>query len=243
MFILYINDLPDCAMSASFGYLDNFKIVCNDPLVLNIDAKRIWNWCVKSSMAVNVSKTKILSVKGNAKVEVNGTVFEELAEMKDLGLKITSTLKWTENATNRCAKVLKALSSVKRNTSKITTKAIKLKPYQSFVAPFVSYGSSLRKPSKRDLKITESVQKKATAWILNPTEEYKDRLIFLHILPLSLYHELHIPLLLHKILTGKTDLQWKKFIRVKEKGQTGYASMKKYETKHFRRKNLNLTTS
>ena len=78
------------------------------------------------------------------------------------------------------------------------------------------------------------MQKKATAWILSPTQEYKDRLISLHILPLSLYHELLIPLLLHKILTGKTELQWKKFISVKEKGQTRYASMKKYESKQFR---------
>ena len=42
-------------------------------------------------MPVNVLKTKILIVKGNAKVEVNGTVLEETAEMKDLGLIITST--------------------------------------------------------------------------------------------------------------------------------------------------------
>ena len=33
MFILYKNDLPDCAMSASFGYADDYKIVCNDPLI------------------------------------------------------------------------------------------------------------------------------------------------------------------------------------------------------------------
>ena len=87
---------------------------------------------------------------------------------------------------------------------------------------------------KKDLKIIESVQKKATAWILSPTQKFKDRLICVHILPLSLYHELHIPLLLHKILTGKTDLLWKKFIRGKEKGQTRYASIKKYESKQFR---------
>ena len=66
----------------------------------------------------------------------------------------------------------------------------------------------------------------------------QSRLISLHILPLSLYHELHIPLLLHKILPGKTDLQWKKFIRVKEKGQTRYASVKKYESKQFRLQKL-----
>ena len=153
--------------------------------------------------------------------------------MKDLGLRITSTLSWTENAKNRSAKVLKALCSVKRNISKITTKAIKLKSYKSYVPPIVSYGSSLWKPSKRDLKIIESVQKKAIAWILSPTQEYKDRLISLHVFPLSLYHELRIPLLLPKILNGKTDLQWKKFISVKEKGQTRYASIKKYKSKHF----------
>ena len=100
-------------------------------------------------MAVNESRTKILSVKGNAKAELNGTVLEETAKMKDLGLIITSTLSWTENATNRSAKALKALSSVKRNISKITTKAMKLKSYKSYVAPIVSYGS-LSKPSKRD---------------------------------------------------------------------------------------------
>ena len=90
-------------------------------------------------MAVNVSKTKNLSVKGKAKVEVNGTVFEETAEMIDLGLIITSSLSWTENATNRSAKPLKALCSVKRNISKITLKAMKLNSNKSYVAPTVSY--------------------------------------------------------------------------------------------------------
>ena len=93
-------------------------------------------------------KTKILSVKGNAKTEVNETVLHETAEMKDLGLIIPSTLSWTENATNRSANALKALSSVKINISKITTMPMKFKSYKSFVAPIVSYGSSVWKPSK-----------------------------------------------------------------------------------------------
>ena len=39
-------------------------------------------------------------MKGNAKIEVKGTVLEETAEKKDLGLIITSTLIRTEKATN-----------------------------------------------------------------------------------------------------------------------------------------------
>ena len=109
MFTLYLNDLPVCALSTSFGYADDYKVVCNDPLILNIDAKRNWNWCVTNSITVNVSKTEIRSVKGIAKVEVNGTVIEETAERKNLGLIITSTLSLTENATIKSAKALKAL--------------------------------------------------------------------------------------------------------------------------------------
>ena len=67
-------------MSASFGYADDYKIVCNDPLILNIDAKRFWKLYVKKFMAVNVSNTEILGGERNAKGEINGTVLEETAE-------------------------------------------------------------------------------------------------------------------------------------------------------------------
>ena len=61
-------------------------------------------------------------MKENATVEVTRTVLEETAEMKNLGLIITSTLSWTEKATNRSAKAPKALCSVKRNISKKNNK-------------------------------------------------------------------------------------------------------------------------
>ena len=40
---------------------------------------------------------------------------------------------------------------------------MKIKSYKSYVAPIVSYGSSLWKPSQRDLKIIENVQKKSNS--------------------------------------------------------------------------------
>ena len=50
---------------------------------------------------------------------------------------------------------------------------MKLKSYKSYVAPIVSYGSTLWKPSKSDLKVIESVEKQPTSCILSPTQEYK----------------------------------------------------------------------
>ena len=88
-------------MSASFGYADDYKIVSNKPLTITIDAKRVWNWCTKNSMEVNVSKTKVLGIKGNAIVEVNNTIIEKVYEMKVIGFIVTNNLNWTENAKNK----------------------------------------------------------------------------------------------------------------------------------------------
>ena len=41
MFILYINDLPTVAMSNCFGYADDYKIVSDNAITLNIDSNKI----------------------------------------------------------------------------------------------------------------------------------------------------------------------------------------------------------
>ena len=78
-------------------------------------------------------------------------------------------------------------------------------------------------------------RKASNIMYIESNSRIQDRIISLHIFPLSLYHELHISLLLHKILTGKTDLQWKKFISVKFKGQKKICEYeKKNKSKKFR---------
>ena len=49
-------------------------------------------------------------------------------------------------------------------------------------------------------------------------------------LPLSLYFELHFPLLLHRIINGKTDLQWKGFFSFSEKVKNKAYELKKMKT-------------
>ena len=52
-------------------------------------------------MEVNVSKTKVLVIKGNAIVDVNNTIIEKVYEMKVIGFIVTNNLNWTENAKNK----------------------------------------------------------------------------------------------------------------------------------------------
>ena len=53
MFILYINYLPTVAMSNCFGYADDYKIVLDNAITLNIDSNKIWNWYSKNFMSLN----------------------------------------------------------------------------------------------------------------------------------------------------------------------------------------------
>ena len=94
---------------------------------------------------------------------------------------------------------------------------MKLNSYCGYVTPIVSYGSPIWKANKCELRIIEDVQRKATRWILSLNNiNYKDRLIRLNLLPLSLYHEMHDILLLHKIINDQYNFHWRQFVQFKE---------------------------
>ena len=108
--------------------------------------------------------------------------------MKDLELIVTNNLSWTEHAKTRSAKSLKTFFSLKINLAISSTISTKKNSYRGYVVPIISYASSLWKPSKSELALTEKVQHRASVWILGTNKlSYKSRLQRLHLLPLSLY--------------------------------------------------------
>ena len=57
-FLVFINDLPSCVLSATFGYADDYVIVGENPLTLNIDVRRLWRWCEDNCMSMNLTTNK-----------------------------------------------------------------------------------------------------------------------------------------------------------------------------------------
>ena len=131
-------------------------------------------------------------------------ILEKTCSEKDLGIQITNNLNWSAHAKIRAQKAIGSLFLIKRNISKSASLKMKLNSYCGYVTPIVSYGSPIWKANKCELKIIEDAQRKATRWILSCNNiNYKDRLIRLNLLPLSLYHEMHDILLLHKIINDQ----------------------------------------
>ena len=79
--------------------------------------------------------------------------------------------------------------------------------YTGYVFPIAVYASQTWLPNKGNLTEFEKVQHHATKWIIGSDLSYRNRLIKLHILPLSLYVEMHDLLMLLSIKTGEFDVE------------------------------------
>ena len=84
----------------------------------------------------------------------------------------------------------------------------KLNAYTGYVVPILSYCSQAWLPNRQQMKKIEKLQKRATSWILSRRNcTYKETLIALKLLPLSMYVELHDLLLLLSLLDNKFDIK------------------------------------
>ena len=58
---------------------------------------------------------------------------------------------------------------------------------------------------------------KASKWILGTSQPgYKERLRQINLLPLALYHEMHVLLLFIQFVLNTYDLKWQKFVQIEE---------------------------
>ena len=129
-------------MSSTFGYADDYKIVVDNPLTLNIDARRLWRWCEENCMSINLTKSKIIWFRGSATIALTNYSFETTELMTDLGILITDILSWMQKAEKRAEKALNALFVLTRNLSKANF-ATRNFFYLYYVVPIMSYGSAI----------------------------------------------------------------------------------------------------
>ena len=139
---------------------------------------------------------------------------------KDLGLIVSRSLSWKANINLRCSKAMKSFYMIKRSIVADTHWHTKKNLFRSFIVRILSYGSELTKLGKSELRAVEQVQIHATKWILkDATNDYKTRLQILKLLPISLYHELHVLLLFIKILNGKYRMNWEDSVTISEENR------------------------
>ena len=120
LFLIYFNDIVECVMDSEvLSYADDLKLFRvitspNDCIMLQNDLNRVSNWCEINSLAINISKCKVVSYYKSLNplinhYTVNSTTLERSSEIKDLGVWFDSKLTFSTHITSIVTSATKLL--------------------------------------------------------------------------------------------------------------------------------------
>ena len=228
LFTLFIKDLLD---EAAYGvkvalYAHDTKLYRNVSSAEHCDLIQdtLFNmhvWSQRNNIRFNTSKCKVLTVTRKKTpiafdYTLDGTALTRVSEEKDLGVIITSTLSWDSHIHTITAKANKLLGLLKRTCPLLSSVSVRRSLYLSLVKAQLCYATQVWSPAYVTLNAkVEQVQRRASRWILRTRKDessYKERLILLDLLPLSLDRELKDLIFFYKCLYCSTDLDVRNYV-------------------------------
>ena len=142
-----------------------------DTLKLQRDIDRLGNWARKWGMRFQPVKCNMMQLtrkhlnKIQASYTLEGSVLENVDNIKYLGVTITNDLKWNTHISNICSKANRTLGFLRR-TLFSCPQNVKEAAYKGMVRPILEYGSSVWDPHPDKLqKELEKVQNRAARFV------------------------------------------------------------------------------
>lgn len=205
LFIIYINDLPDClSFSSAAMFADDTKcfkaiIRSDDVRLLQQDLNSLSEWASNNELRFQPAKCENLRItrKRNSPQRsyvLNGVTLKIVTTARDLGVQVSHDLTWADHITIIVAKANRMLGFLRRHCSGGVSYDTQKTLYVSLVRSHLTYASQVWTPcllgSIHLMRSVERVQRRATRFILRDQElDYQSRLIHLNLLPLSYFFE------------------------------------------------------
>ena len=182
LFVLYVNDLPDCTSSDIYLFADDTKIfrsiTCDsDSELLQHDLDELQSWSDKWLLNFHPDKCKVLTV-GNVNAVQNNDArpyylkkgntphtLEHVTEMKDLGVIIDNALSFDEHIQKIVSKANK-LAGLIRRSFVFLDEVIFKRLFKAIVRPHLEYCHAVWNPHKlKHIDALENVQRRATRFV------------------------------------------------------------------------------
>ena len=167
LFSLHINDITTDIESEIRLFADD--CVCyreikdkEDTLKLQRDINQLGNWARKWGMRFKPVKCNMMQLtrkhlnKFQASYTLEGTVLENVDNIKYLGVTITNDLNWNTHISNICTKANRTLGFL-RGTLFSCPQNVKEAAYKGMVRPILEYGSLVWDP--HTVKLQEELEK------------------------------------------------------------------------------------
>ena len=158
LFLLYINDLPDCLKSTNpCMYADDTQIFsssydANELVVsLNSDLAHVCNWLKENRLQMHPSKCKMMfigspynlnNIMCEEPVVANAKPISRIATQMRLGVKLDENLNWDSHIEMICKKASAAIGAMKRIKPFVPMHTLE-SIYKSLVQPYFDYCSPL----------------------------------------------------------------------------------------------------
>ena len=218
LFIIFINDIDTCALNLQGTggislFADDTKIYGHNPDKIQDTLCSIGNWF--DDRLLNLAKDKCVSLAINPRgsddrFHIQNTDLDRVESMKDLGVTITSNLKWSQH----CNNIYRNASTYSYHILKFTkTNNIwhLLKLFTVYIRPKLEYCTPVWSPNlQKDIHKIEKIQKHFTRKIFQrcnlPYSSYANRLYQLNIKSLEYRRTFSDLMFMFKILNGISGL-------------------------------------
>ena len=134
LFIVFVNDLPECVHSMVKLFADDAKIYTAAKLQssrdqLQADLWALGDWSLKWLMPFNDAKCKSLhlgSANPHQQYTLGNSVLEQVISEKDLGVYVDQELKFREQAASAVSRATQVLGLIRRSFEHLDTRTIPL---------------------------------------------------------------------------------------------------------------------
>lgn len=204
IFVLFINDLCSQLKSEKLLYADDlkiFKVITSvvDCCALQNDIDSLQQWCYDNGMAINITKTKMISFTRrrsavNYEYKIDNIMLERVCSIRDLGVIVDHKLRFNEHIAVTTTKAFAVLGFIRRNTVMFDDINALKALYCSLVRSILEYAKTIWNPYHA-VQITriERVQKSFLRYVLrqppgnDPSDlpHYEDRCRLLNLETLS----------------------------------------------------------
>ncbi len=217
LFILYVNDMPNCSKKLSFRiFADDTNIFYSSPSideierVMNEEFNHILQYCIINKLSINYKKTNYMLLKSSNKKthHINIRHIEEKSHIKYLGIYIDINFKWTQQIKHVKSKIAKNTGVLNKLRYYVDLRMLK-QLYYTLIYPYLNYGlMSWGNTYRTNLNKIRSAQNACVKSIFfaskreNATPYYN----LLKILKFDNIFKLKISIFTYKIIHDKTNI-------------------------------------
>ena len=193
LFVVFINDLPNCVKSSVYLFADDTKLyrqisVAEDSRTLQEDLDHLFSWSEDWKLKFHPDKCKVLEIRGKSNSNTTNTYhmsryeggsvdLEVVLHEKDIGVTIDSKLNFDKHIQTQINKANMMVGIIRRSFKFMDMETFCLL-FKALVRPHLEYASSVWSPyKKKHIESIENVQRRATKMLPGLSNlSYEDRL-------------------------------------------------------------------